>query len=229
MDAVSDPAERNAFELQIMEFGQTPRLLFSVPHPQRKLAAACACVYVRAYMRMRVRMCVSECVCVCAFNADSSHSTHSQHTLTTHLPSLPCITWCCRRLPSVPRPFADASDAAQSTRGAGTGDGGDGDVASAVQELSLDVPLVVEPKGSGETRVDDAPTTATTTTVSNSSSSGGRSWSDMAELQHTATLSIHRDGITALALSRDANTLYSASQVCACLCVCLCVCVFVCV
>jgi len=35
MDDTTDPAERQAMEVQIMEFGQTPRLLFSLPHPQR--------------------------------------------------------------------------------------------------------------------------------------------------------------------------------------------------
>lgn len=36
LDSVTDPAERKAYELQIMEFGQTPRFLFTIPHPPRR-------------------------------------------------------------------------------------------------------------------------------------------------------------------------------------------------
>uniref|UniRef100_A0A061R8P8 Beach domain-containing protein n=1 Tax=Tetraselmis sp. GSL018 TaxID=582737 RepID=A0A061R8P8_9CHLO len=35
LDAVSDPMERRALEVQINEFGQTPRQLFTSPHPPR--------------------------------------------------------------------------------------------------------------------------------------------------------------------------------------------------
>lgn len=35
LDAVQDPAERASLEAQISEFGQTPRQLFTQPHPQR--------------------------------------------------------------------------------------------------------------------------------------------------------------------------------------------------
>ena len=36
LDNVTDPAEREAYEIQIMEFGQTPRQLYSMPHPPRQ-------------------------------------------------------------------------------------------------------------------------------------------------------------------------------------------------
>ncbi|XP_056631218.1 protein FAN-like isoform X3 [Diorhabda sublineata] len=36
LDAISDLNERHALEVQIMEFGQIPKQVFKVPHPQRK-------------------------------------------------------------------------------------------------------------------------------------------------------------------------------------------------
>lgn len=36
MDSISDLNERHALEVQIMEFGQIPKQVFKVPHPQRK-------------------------------------------------------------------------------------------------------------------------------------------------------------------------------------------------
>jgi len=39
LDAVSDPVERNALEVQINEFGQTPAQLFTQPHPPRICAS----------------------------------------------------------------------------------------------------------------------------------------------------------------------------------------------
>lgn len=36
LETIVDPAEREAYELQIMEFGQTPRQLYTIPHPQRQ-------------------------------------------------------------------------------------------------------------------------------------------------------------------------------------------------
>lgn len=38
LDAVSDPTERASLEAQISEFGQTPRQLFTQPHPARRAA-----------------------------------------------------------------------------------------------------------------------------------------------------------------------------------------------
>ena len=35
IEAIQDPAERAAIELQINEFGQTPKQLFRIPHPRR--------------------------------------------------------------------------------------------------------------------------------------------------------------------------------------------------
>lgn len=35
IDTVADPIERRAIELQINEFGQTPKQLFKIPHPPR--------------------------------------------------------------------------------------------------------------------------------------------------------------------------------------------------
>lgn len=35
LEKVKDPVERRALEIQIMEFGQTPRQLFKIPHPPR--------------------------------------------------------------------------------------------------------------------------------------------------------------------------------------------------
>jgi factor associated with neutral sphingomyelinase activation len=37
LENVNDPAEREALEIQIMEFGQTPRQLYSIPHPVRQV------------------------------------------------------------------------------------------------------------------------------------------------------------------------------------------------
>lgn len=34
-DKVEDPAERQAYETHIREFGQTPRQLFTKPHPKK--------------------------------------------------------------------------------------------------------------------------------------------------------------------------------------------------
>jgi len=34
-EKLKDPVERIAFEVQITEFGQTPRQLFKMPHPQK--------------------------------------------------------------------------------------------------------------------------------------------------------------------------------------------------
>ncbi|XP_065828267.1 protein FAN-like [Oscarella lobularis] len=36
LDRIKDPAEKAALEAQILEFGQTPKQLFTQPHPQRK-------------------------------------------------------------------------------------------------------------------------------------------------------------------------------------------------
>jgi len=35
LDAMTDPTEREAVHMQIMEFGQTPKQLFTIPHPPR--------------------------------------------------------------------------------------------------------------------------------------------------------------------------------------------------
>lgn len=35
LNKVSDPIEKRALEIQIQEFGQTPRQLFKIPHPPR--------------------------------------------------------------------------------------------------------------------------------------------------------------------------------------------------
>jgi len=35
LQRIEDPVERNALEVQISEFGQTPRQLFFKPHPQK--------------------------------------------------------------------------------------------------------------------------------------------------------------------------------------------------
>eukprot|EP00051_Salpingoeca_urceolata_P022257 m.358163 g.358163 ORF g.358163 m.358163 type:complete len:945 (-) comp19945_c1_seq18:166-3000(-) len=37
LDEVHDPAQRAAFEAQITEFGQTPKQLFTIPHPHRRV------------------------------------------------------------------------------------------------------------------------------------------------------------------------------------------------
>jgi factor associated with neutral sphingomyelinase activation len=45
LDAVTDPVERASIEAQILEFGQTPKQLFFVPHPRRQPPAVVrACV-----------------------------------------------------------------------------------------------------------------------------------------------------------------------------------------
>mmetsp|Transcript_31055 Transcript_31055/g.81324 ORF Transcript_31055/g.81324 Transcript_31055/m.81324 type:complete len:943 (+) Transcript_31055:114-2942(+) len=36
LDAVADPSERESLQAQIMEFGQTPKQLFTIPHPPRR-------------------------------------------------------------------------------------------------------------------------------------------------------------------------------------------------
>lgn len=36
LDSISDINERHTHEIQIMEFGQIPKQVFKVPHPQRK-------------------------------------------------------------------------------------------------------------------------------------------------------------------------------------------------
>lgn len=40
LDAIADPAERESLQAQIMEFGQTPKQLFSIPHPSRRSGMA---------------------------------------------------------------------------------------------------------------------------------------------------------------------------------------------
>ncbi|XP_066246823.1 protein FAN-like [Euwallacea similis] len=37
LESIEDPNERHALEVQIMEFGQIPKRVFGVPHPQRKI------------------------------------------------------------------------------------------------------------------------------------------------------------------------------------------------
>lgn len=37
LDAITDLNQRHALEVQIMEFGQIPKQVFKVPHPQRKI------------------------------------------------------------------------------------------------------------------------------------------------------------------------------------------------
>lgn len=37
MDSISDLNQKHALEVQIMEFGQIPKQVFRVPHPQRKV------------------------------------------------------------------------------------------------------------------------------------------------------------------------------------------------
>lgn len=37
LDSITDLNERHALEVQIMEFGQIPKQVFKVPHPQRKV------------------------------------------------------------------------------------------------------------------------------------------------------------------------------------------------
>lgn len=43
-DSIRDPNERASLEDQILEFGQTPKQLFTQPHPQRKVASTQLCV-----------------------------------------------------------------------------------------------------------------------------------------------------------------------------------------
>lgn len=35
IDSIQDLSERHALEVQIMEFGQIPKQIFKIPHPQR--------------------------------------------------------------------------------------------------------------------------------------------------------------------------------------------------
>lgn len=42
LEAIADRVEREGMESQIMEFGQTPKQLFTIPHPQRITASAMA-------------------------------------------------------------------------------------------------------------------------------------------------------------------------------------------
>jgi factor associated with neutral sphingomyelinase activation len=42
LDAIADPSERESLQAQIMEFGQTPKQLFSIPHPSRRSLAGAA-------------------------------------------------------------------------------------------------------------------------------------------------------------------------------------------
>ena len=42
IDAIDDPVERKSIEMQIREFGQTPKQIFTTPHPPRAGAAAAA-------------------------------------------------------------------------------------------------------------------------------------------------------------------------------------------
>ena len=35
MDSIHDINQRHALEVQIMEFGQIPKQIFTIPHPQR--------------------------------------------------------------------------------------------------------------------------------------------------------------------------------------------------
>ena len=35
IDSITDPVKRSAIEVQITEFGQTPKQLFKMPHPKR--------------------------------------------------------------------------------------------------------------------------------------------------------------------------------------------------
>lgn len=37
LDSISDLNQKHALEVQIMEFGQIPKQVFKVPHPQRKV------------------------------------------------------------------------------------------------------------------------------------------------------------------------------------------------
>ena len=37
MDSITDPVKKAAIEVQINEFGQTPKQLFKIPHPKRIL------------------------------------------------------------------------------------------------------------------------------------------------------------------------------------------------
>ncbi|EGD82827.1 hypothetical protein PTSG_11431 [Salpingoeca rosetta] len=147
LDAVSDPAERKAFEVQIMEFGQTPRLLFSVPHPQRRLP------------------------CV-------------QRPLGPADASAPMDEMTGDAVPSL-----DEDDDEAGTHADDTTDHGD-DAGVVTKHLEVDVPLVVEQQ----------------------TPSAVVDWSVMLNLTHMATLPIHREGITGLALSHDSNTLFSVSQ-----------------
>lgn len=38
LNSITDLNERHAVEVQIMEFGQIPKQVFKVPHPQRKVS-----------------------------------------------------------------------------------------------------------------------------------------------------------------------------------------------
>lgn len=40
LDSIKDRNQRHASEVQIMEFGQIPKQIFTVPHPQRLLKPA---------------------------------------------------------------------------------------------------------------------------------------------------------------------------------------------
>jgi hypothetical protein len=49
LDAVQDSRERAALEMQIQEFGQTPKQLFSTPHPSRARGATTTTYYHHYY------------------------------------------------------------------------------------------------------------------------------------------------------------------------------------
>ena len=49
LDAVQDSRERAALEMQIQEFGQTPKQLFSSPHPSRARGATTTYYYYHYY------------------------------------------------------------------------------------------------------------------------------------------------------------------------------------
>eukprot|EP01147_Barroeca_monosierra_P008921 gene8922-1264_t len=189
LDSVTDPAERKAYELQIMEFGQTPRFLFTIPHPPRRrvtiprplpvtdgkdVADESTTISDSKTMIQRINLGVP----IVVNHADEKRieNFEMESNPTSSSPQIISSTDSLM--------YTENNTAQESSETISS------------QNLFLSKSITF-PFGS-----DDHP----------NSEQQNETWSHMIDLSHMATLLIHRDGITDIKLSANNQTLYTISQ-----------------
>eukprot|EP00049_Salpingoeca_infusionum_P028036 m.35840 g.35840 ORF g.35840 m.35840 type:complete len:981 (-) comp9928_c0_seq3:227-3169(-) len=193
LDSIEDAAMRAATELQILEFGQTPRMLFSMPHPQRRPMTVERPLVHRGSSATP------------AVSALSSHASKNSVGAATSTPTSTSTS---------STPLAGTSSRATSSTTSASAKNGEEmpkveDAVESIAVVNLDPsdvlqPLVVHP---------DADSAKSSTVTPTHRSTQIMSWEHLdSDLHHVTSLPIHRDTIADVLFDADGSRIISIGQ-----------------